>query len=133
LQVTENWEEWLGVVLLSRGTSTDWRWGLAGTLWSSARRSEKSHLWRGTIPGTRSGKESSSAEALQKEALQKLTGPCGAWRTLEHAIVTKKARGLLGCIRQSVSKQGKGGDPSPLLTVGEAAPRVHCSVLDYSL
>lgn len=94
---------------------------------------EKSPLWRGTIPGTRSGKESSSAEALQKEGLQKLTGPCEAWRTLERAIVTKKARGLLGCIRQSVSKQGKGGDPSPLLTVGEAAPRVHCSVLDSSL
>lgn len=94
---------------------------------------EKSHLWRGTIPGTRSGKESSSAEALQKEGLQKLTGPCEAWRTLERAIVTKKARGLLGCIRQSVSKQGKAGDLSPLLTVGEAAPRVHCSVLDSSL
>jgi len=36
------------------------------------------------------------------------------------ALAARKADGILGCIRRSVARQVNGGDPSPLLSTGEA-------------
>lgn len=47
------------------------------------------------------------------------------------ALVTKQANGILCCVRQ-VLPAGWGGDPSSLLSTGEAAPEVLCPVLSFS-
>lgn len=65
----QQWEERLAghrVVLLSRGTRAGWRRGLAGTLWSSTRRSAKSKTWGRTTPGTGGGSEAAQVGGLSR-------------------------------------------------------------------
>ncbi|PKU34373.1 rna-directed dna polymerase from mobile element jockey-like [Limosa lapponica baueri] len=45
------------------------------------------------------------------------------------ALVAKKPKGILGCIRKSIDKQVGGGYPPPPLCPGEAASGVVCPVL----
>ena len=49
------------------------------------------------------------------------------------AQVGKAANGILACTRNSVASGTRAGDCAPVLSTGEAAPRVLCSVLGPSL
>lgn len=45
--------------------------------------------------------------------------------------MAKKVNGLPGCIGEITARKVKAGDPSSLLTVGEATPGLLCSVLEH--
>ena len=48
------------------------------------------------------------------------------------AQVAKKAKGILACTRKSCGQQDYSSDCPPVLSTGEAAPQILCSVLGPS-
>ena len=67
LQMTPNWEEWLRVMLQSRGTWTCWRNGLTGTSCNSSRGSSKSCIWGGAPPCTSTHWDQPAGKLLGRE------------------------------------------------------------------
>jgi len=108
--MTQSRGEWLihqRIMQPSRGTSTGWRNGLTGTLWSSSR-SAKSCTWGETTLGTRTwwGPPSWKA-AFQKKTWVFILADTKVHMSQQCALAVQKVNNLQDYIRRTVASRSK--------------------------